>query len=76
MLPVGLKRSMLEDGVSPCSISRAAGRLHVDSLRDMPPANGMSGNPAKFSFLCVCVCGVCVVCVCVCVCCVCVCECV
>ena len=80
MLPVGLKLSKLEEGVSARSMRREAGRLQVEGLRLIPAATGMSLNPGKLLLLCVlCVCVCVCACVCVCVCvrvCVCVCVCV
>lgn len=47
VLPVGLKPSQEEEGVIPCSVRRAAGKLHVEDLRAMFPEKGMSRKPTN-----------------------------
>jgi hypothetical protein len=52
VLPVGLNPSTLDEGVIPCcSISREAGRLHVDGFLIIPGAMGMPLKPPKLLLL-------------------------
>ena len=48
VLPVGLNPSQEEEGVIPCSVRRAAGKLHVEDLRVIYPEKGMSRNPTNW----------------------------